>query len=291
MPLWLNLTLGILALLIALILIIAWLLSGRIARRMRPDPPSTPEDLGLPFEHVTFAARDGVKLGGRLTGEEGRRPVVIFCAGMFGSMDGDTYMLTPFYKAGLDVLQFDWRGHGISDGPRVTLGVKEALDLQGAIDFLQSRGVKHIGLMGFSMGGGVALRVAAQDRRVACLAVDGPFADIASTLEGAIRPRLGPLARPLVWLVLRMAELRLGLRTSEASPLPHVHAIGPRPVFFIHGAQDPLIPRPDQDALFNACSDPKSLWRVEGAAHREAHERQPEAYTQKVIDFFRANLR
>ncbi len=153
--------LGVLATLAALVLIAAWLVSGQVVRRRAPDPLSTPDEYGLPFEHVTFTARDGVRLGGRLTGNPlSQRPTVIFCAGLFGSMDGDTHLVPHFDRAGFDVLQFDWRGHGISDGQRGTLGVREVEDLLGAIDFLQARGVRKIGLMGFSMGGAVAWRAA-----------------------------------------------------------------------------------------------------------------------------------
>jgi fermentation-respiration switch protein FrsA (DUF1100 family) len=293
MPPFLSHLLGILAMLIALVLIAAWLLAGQIVRRRKPDPPLTPEDFDLPFDHVTFTARDGVELGGRFVGEPGRRPTVILCAGMFGSMDGDAHMLPAFIEAGFDVLQFDWRGHGISDGQRNTLSIREASDLLGAIDFLQAEGVTRIGLMGFSMGGTVALRVAAADRRVGCVVCDGGFVDIGHVLEGFIagRTRLPvALLRPAMWLVMRLVELRLGARLAQANPLPHVGRISPRPVLFIHGADDPLVPPADQDALFAACGEPKALWRVTGAGHREAYQVEREAYLQHVTDFLRANL-
>ncbi|MBN1121234.1 MAG: alpha/beta hydrolase [Anaerolineae bacterium] len=277
--------------LIAIILIAAWLLAGRATRRWKPDPPCTPDEYQLPFEHVTFTARDGVRLGGRLTGEQGRRPVVIFCAGLFGSMDGDTALLPVFYKAGFDVLQFDWRGHGISDGQRVTLGVDESQDLIGAMDFLQARGVKRIGLLGFSLGGGIALRVAAEDKRVVCVVADGANRHLFHVIQGAFRDKVGLPLKPLAGLVVRFIELRLGgISLDDASPLGEVGEISPRPVLFIHGGSDPFVPLADQQALFDACGDPKDLWRVEGAGHREAEKIEPEAYRERVIGFFKAKL-
>ena len=204
-------------------------------------------------------------------------------------MDGDTALVPAFFHAGFDVLQFDWRGHGASDGQRVTLGVHEADDLLGALDFLQARGVRRIGLLGFSMGGSVALRVAARDQRVACVAADGPFTHGAHAIEGGFRERLGLGLglRPVVWLALRLAEIRLGgLRLADASPLPHAGAISPRPALLIHGADDPYVPPADQIALFEACGEPKALWQVAGAGHREAHEREPDAYRARVVEFF-----
>ncbi len=281
----------VLIILIAIILIAAWLLAGRATRRWKPDPACTPDTYHLPFEHVTFTARDGVRLGGRLTGEQGRRPVVIFCAGLFGSMDGDTGLVPAFYKAGFDVLQFDWRGHGISDGQRVTLGIDESKDLVGAIDFLQARGVKRIGLLGFSMGAGVALRVAAQDERARCIIADGANRHLFHVIQEAFRSRIGLALKPFAWLVVKFIELRLGgISLDEASPLGEVGKISPRPVLFIHGGSDPFVSLADQEALFAACGDPKTLWRVEGAGHREAEKVEPEAYRERVTGFFKANL-
>ncbi len=275
----------------AAVLIAAWLLAGRATRRWKPDPPCTPEAYHLPFEHVTFTARDGVRLGGRLTGEQGRRPVVIFCAGLFGSMDGDTALVPAFYKAGFDVLQFDWRGHGISDGQRVTLGADESQDLIGAIDFLQARGVKRIGLIGFSMGAGIALRVAAQDERVKCVIADGPNRYLFHVIQGAFCSRIGLPLKPFAWLIVRFIELRLGgISLDDASPLGEVGKISPRPVLFIHGGSDPFVPLADQEALFDACGDPKEMWRVDGAGHREAEKIDPTAYRERVVGFFKANL-
>jgi len=278
---------------VVLALLAAWLMAGQMTRRRSPDPSTSPSDYGLPFEHVTFPARDGMRLAGWLIGE-GKRPVVIFCAGMFGSMDGDVHLAPHFVKAGLNVLQFDWRGHGRSDGSRTTLGLRERLDLLGAIDFLQSEGIRRIGLMGFSMGGAVALRAAAEDARAACVVSDGGFARMESALLGYAMARTGGrgrgLFRAFARLVLAMVGLRLGESVYPASPLPVVGRIAPRPVLFIHGADDPFVPPDDQDALYDACGEPKQLWRVPGAGHREVYDLHPDDYAGRVVAFFRAGL-
>jgi fermentation-respiration switch protein FrsA (DUF1100 family) len=285
MPPWLADLLALAACVAAFLLALAWLGAGQITRRWKPDPPSTPEDFGLACQPVDFTSRDGVPLAGRLIGPGGGRPVVVFAAGLFGSMDGDTALAPPLVQAGYDVFQFDWRGHGASGGERVTLGVKERDDLVGAIDFLQARGVRWIGLIGFSMGGAVALRVAAADRRVVCVVCDGGYVRLTHAFESFIRSRLGLPLKPFVWLLMRLIEVRLGLPLAEADPLPHVGAISPRPSLLIYGSADPFVPTADQDALFEACGEPKSIWRIEGAGHREGFKRHPEAYLERVIGF------
>lgn len=289
MPPGLAYGLTALATILAAVLIVAWLAAGQLTRRRAPDPPDPPDAYDLPFEHVTFAARDGVALGGWLIGEERHpRPTVIFCPGMFGSMDGDTHLAPAFDRAGFDVLQFDWRGHGISDGQRVTLGLREVDDLRGAIDFLQARGVPTVGLLGFSMGSVVALRVAAEDPRVRCVAADGAYTSMDRAVQGALHSRLRIRFRALAWLIVRMAELRLGgVGLGAAGPLPAVAAIAPRPVLFIQGSDDPFVTPAEQAELLAACGEPKALWQVPGAGHREAHRLHPDEYTAQLVAFFR----
>ncbi len=280
---------AVVALAAAILFAAAWLLAGQIVGRRAPDPADPPERYGLTSTPVTIAARDGLRISGRLTGTGGR-PVVIFCPGINGSMDGDSYLLPAFDAAGLDVLQIDWRAHGGSEGDCCTLGVREMADILGALDFLAARGVSRVGLMGFSMGGAVALRAAAQDARAACVVCDGGFVYPRHAVEGALRGQTGRPLRLLARLALWLAGLRCGANLVEASPLPHVAAISPRPVLFIHGDTDPFVPIAAQDALFAACREPKTLWRVPGAGHREAHRLEPEAYRERVTAFFREHL-
>ncbi|NDJ53646.1 MAG: alpha/beta fold hydrolase [Chloroflexi bacterium] len=284
---------------LAVTLIVTWLLSGLLVRRRPADPKITPDKYGLFYEHVRFSSRDGIELGGWLVGNglsqlaKPGRSVVIFCPGLFGNLYGDVADVPMFVDVGLDVLQFDWRGHGISDGGRVTFGLQEIDDLLGAIDFLQARGVQRIGLMGFSMGGTVALNTAAQDQRVACVVNDSGYVSFQTALSGYLSSRMA-LLRPaiplLITLTLWMVGVRLSRHLGDTSPLPQVSQISPRPVLHIYGAADPLVPVAEQEALLAATGQPTALWRVPGAGHREARPQQPEEYERRVTSFFRMNL-
>jgi fermentation-respiration switch protein FrsA (DUF1100 family) len=285
-PLWLALiSISPLAVIAA-----AWLIAGWLLRRRQPDPPAPPDHFGLPFEPVSFTSRDGIRLRGWLIGT-GDRPTLILCAGMFGSMDGDTHMVAPLIEAGFDVLQFDWRAHGGSEGDQGTLGVKELLDLQAAVDFLAGRGLTRIGVLGFSFGGALAIRAAATDQRIRALVCDGGFVSLHHAMAGLLREKTGlPLSR-FTWLALWFAGRRLGIDLQTTSPLKPIGLISPRPVLLIHGADDPLVPPADQQAIFAACGDPKALWQVAGVGHREAHEKYRAEYLARVIDFFHQHLK
>ena len=85
---------------------------------------------------------------------------IIFLHGFNGSMDPDLKYASHFIKAGFNVLMFDFRNHGRSEGNITSLGALEVLDAEAAMQYARLRGSEKTGLLGFSMGGRVALLTA-----------------------------------------------------------------------------------------------------------------------------------
>lgn len=274
-----------------------WIAAGRLTERREPDPPDSPDKHKLPFEDVTFESSDGLTLKGWWIGSKRKakpRPTLILCPGHNGSMDADLKHVPWLWKAGYDLLLFDWRAHGKSEGEMVSMGALEWQDLQGAIAFLGTRDVPAIGLFGFSMGGAVVLRVAGQDSAglVKAAVSDGGFARVESAIAGYFMeefrlPRR--VAHLAARVVQRMAQRRYGLNLADGDPLPFMDKMT-CPLLLIHGARDPYVPVGDQDALYNAAGYPKMLWRLPEAGHREADVLRPEQYQERVLAFFVEHL-
>ncbi|MBO9524357.1 MAG: alpha/beta fold hydrolase [Nocardioidaceae bacterium] len=117
-----------------------------------------------------------------LTGPEGR-PVVVMGHGLGGTRDSG---LEPFAKAfadaGLDVLTFDYRGFGESDGtPRQRVRLDDQVaDFHAACDAaarLPGVDPRRIVLWGVSLAGGHVLRVAADRNDVAAVVAVVPMVD------------------------------------------------------------------------------------------------------------------
>ncbi len=96
-------------------------------------------------------------------------PCVVACHGLGASKDSEKYLLLgrEVPKAGLALCRFDFRGSGQSDGAYTeSTVVSRIVDLQAILDWLtqhpQLSG--RFGLLGSSMGGFVALHVAAARR-------------------------------------------------------------------------------------------------------------------------------
>lgn len=268
-----------------------------LMQRRAPDDPENPLQYGMPGVEVTFASRDGLTLGGywiaaQASAEHPVRGTVIMCPGQNGSLDSDIFQAKPLWAAGFNVLLFDFRAHGRSDGELVTLGALEQADLFGALDYVeQTHGVDRVGVLGFSMGAGVALLVAAQDARIGALVVDGAFPSIASILRAWLETRgfPGPLAQGVTWLALLAASLRTRYQLWRANPVefaPRVQA----PALFIHGEQDPFVSNEALTTLAERVGGPVEVWRVAEAGHRQAPAHHPEEYPARVVGWFERYL-
>jgi alpha-beta hydrolase superfamily lysophospholipase len=280
---------GLLGLVLGALAIVVWSAASQVIRRRTPDAPADPADLGLEYEPVVFESRDGLQLGGWFVpGAKPVRGTVIFCHGHAGSLDPDLQYVPAFHRRGFDVLQFDFRAHGRSEGLHVSMGCYERLDLLGAVDLLQSNGIEKIGVLGFSMGGAVAIGTAAQCPAITAVISDGGFARLSPTLERGLQERGLPslLASILAPIVLRTVGKRLGCDPTSADPIHWIGQLSPRPVLLVHGGQDAYIPRIEIERLYAAAGNPKELWIVPEAGHRRAVQTRPEEYMARVLGFF-----
>ncbi|MBI5960113.1 MAG: alpha/beta fold hydrolase [Chloroflexi bacterium] len=264
-----------------------------LMRRRMPDRADDPRLHGVACDEVHFASRDGLVLGGWwIPGSSPVSGTVILCPGQNGSMDKDIPQALPLQQAGYNVLMFDFRAHGRSEGEVVSMGAFEQADLFGALDYLsQEREIERVGVLGFSMGAGVALMVAAQDERIAALVVDGAFPRLDGILAGYMRIKGIPalLARGLAWLTLIAGSLRTHYQLYRANPILLADRIR-IPVYFIHGALDLFVSTAEIEALAARVAGPTELWRVYDAGHREAFSRHIDDYNRRVVAWFDQHL-
>jgi hypothetical protein len=124
------------------------------------------------FALVTFASTDGVQLSGPLFGQ-GRQGVIL--AHMFpadqesrreftGELAGLVYLALPF----------DFRGYGDSEEDQEFDRIDR--DVEGALDFLEQRGVEDVFLIGASVAGTASLKVASRRSVSGVVIVSSPVA-------------------------------------------------------------------------------------------------------------------
>jgi len=259
-----------------------------LTQRRTPDVPTSPTDHGLEYEDVAFPSQDGLTLRGWFIPAVPARGTVVFCHGHAGSMDPDLKYAPPFHARGYNVLMFDFRAHGRSDGEQVSMGSLEQLDLLGAIDFLCERGIERVGVVGFSMGARVAMSAAPQTEAIVAIVSDGGPATLLEAVSANTQERGLPrfLAGPVARLTLWLAGWAIGQSLAEADAVHWVSRIAPRALLLVHGGRDPYVPTAAVEALFAAAGEPKELWIVPEASHRSVDRHRPQEYLERVIGFF-----
>jgi uncharacterized protein len=278
--------LAILFILLAILVIASLVLSTFLTHRHSLSDRRNPAEVGLDFEEITFLAEDGVALRGWWVPSAGAERVIIQLHGQGGSMDPDIQYLPPWHDAGFNVLMFDFRAHGRSEGNFSTVGYLERQDVQGAVRFVIAKGYQRIGLLGFSMGGIVSMLSAPICPEVKAVVSDGGPTRLSTALrEWCVErhiPRL--IGTFLAWLVLCGVSMRLGVNIFRYEPVLWVGQIAPRPILFIHGERDQYCP--DFDDLWAAARTVKETWRVSDAGHVTASQQFPEEHHRRVIEFF-----
>lgn len=248
-------------------------------------------DFGLAFEDVAFPAADGSTLRGWLVPGPGK-PAGAVVAVHGGGADRREFLrqLPLFYNAGYTTLLFDCREQGVSDGATrgISLGFREHDDVSSAVAFMDGRGFLDVGVIGTSQGAASAILAAAADPRIDAVIAENPFTSVYDLMRdsGAV-PEGFP--RPLLWLISRLAVLRMG-GVGQPSPLEVVDRIAPRPLLLMHGTADGAIPYQQSEQLFARAREPKELWIVPGGQHAMLYNSNPDEWRQRVLGFLARSL-
>ena len=206
---------------------------------------------------------DGVVLRGWSCAAEGsRRGTLVFLHGVADNRGSGVGAILRFTARGWDVVAYDSRAHGASDGEACTYGHFEKQDLHHV---LESVAPGPVVLLGTSLGAAVAIQ-AALDSRVAGVVA----AEVFSDLESVSRDR-APSFLP-EWMIVdafALAEMRGGFRIASASPEAAAPSIRV-PVLLVHGERDTETPPAHSQRVYQALGGRKHLVLVPGAGHNQS---------------------
>ncbi len=260
----------------------------------------TPESLGLDYEEVTFTTADVVKIAGwwipssakasagakaLADKSEGKPAKTIILLHGYPADKGDILPALAFLNKKYNLLLFDFRYLGQSEGRYSTVGVKETEDLQAAVNFLKSRGVSEVGVWGLSMGGAVALTTAVRTPEIKAIVSESSYARLDLMANELYRIPL--LKYPLAKLTLLWTRIFLGINASDATPYESVKNLN-IPILLIHSTNDEVIPWRHAELLQEALkNNPKAeFWFQENLVHGQLGEE----YQKRIEDFFERNL-
>jgi uncharacterized protein len=216
-------------------------------------------DLGRPFEEVTITTTDGLQLHGWFfpctTNSARAREVVLYCHGNAGNISHRLGACGALLDTGVNVLLFDYRGYGRSEGRPSEEGTY--LDGQAAYRWLKQRGFAppHILAFGESLGGAVAVELALRER-LCGIVLQSSFTSIPD-VGADLFPWL-----PVRWLATIFYDSRSKLGKVKV------------PVMVMHSRSDRLVGFHHAQANYASANEPKLLWELAGDHNDSLSDRQ-----------------
>jgi len=281
-------------------------LSAYIAMRAENVPPvpitRTPATCGLKYRDVTFYSRvdhvrlrgwfiPGVLPNGKLTSQ--RTVIMVHGTNSNRAASPILDLSCAFAKRGFAIFAFDLRGMGESAHAPLSEGYFEQRDVLGAVDVLRSGSLPYpelgrpheIAAWGDSMGAATIILAAAQEPAIKAVVSDSGFAALVPVLES--NPSIPSFLIPSVLLAARVLY---GVDFYATRPVDVVARIAPRPIFFIQGTADTVVPPSNLKILAAAAEAVPhahvQTWQVKGADHIQSFQMMGAVYVNRVVAFF-----
>lgn len=275
-------------------------ITALVVRRMIAPPRqmlwTSPAEMGMVYENVSFPALDGVRLAGWFIpapkgSARGGATIILLhgwlwnrlgdaAAGLASNLAGTTpvellRLAHSLHHEGFSILMFDLRNHGESAGkPPVTFGQTEADDLLGAIDYLKTRSdvnADRLAAIGFAMGGNAILYALPRTNalRAAVAVQPTTFEHFAA---GYAQDMFGPVGRALLPLVEGAYQTISGVSLGALQPAFAAAGAGDTPVLFVQSKYDPWGSIDDVARMQLATPNGEGPLLVDGTHHYEGFQ-------------------
>lgn len=246
-----------------------------------------PEQLDGLRTEVSFEAADGVKLSAWWlpARKVPHRGVVVQFHGNAQNLTAHFASLLWLLDEGYDLLAFDYRGYGLSEGKPSQAGLYN--DALAAIRFALTRADSPstpIVLYGQSLGGAVLLRAfeglsAPERARVSAVVIEGSFHSYRAISRDVLSRR---------WWSWWLQPLTYLLVSDSYSPEDSIERVAPTPILVVHGAEDPVVPLRFGREIYGRAREPKAWVEVPGGGHLNAPFEAARTMQARVIEFLRS---
>jgi fermentation-respiration switch protein FrsA (DUF1100 family) len=210
---------------------------------------------------------DGVTIHAWFAVAEKAKATLVVSHGNAGNISHRSLLLRSLQRHGFNVLMYDYRGYGRSEGTPTEDGIyKDGLAAYDYAVSLPEVKPKQVFLWGTSLGGAVAIDVATH-RRVAGLILESTFTS----------------AKDVARVVYPFLPVHLFMHTKLNS-IDKIRTLT-IPILLIHGAHDSIIPIGLGRKLFNAANEPKDFYEIPNADHNDTFFMGGDDYFARVDRF------
>jgi alpha-beta hydrolase superfamily lysophospholipase len=272
-------------------LAVSYTVSRWLTRPSRRSPQTTPTDFGLPWERLECRTADGIRLVGWVVEPPGSWATVVLFHGLRHNREKMLGRIAFLAAAGIRCVAFDHRAHGESGGKRTSFGFHESRDVVAILELVGQRWPhQRRAALGISMGAAAICFAAKHIRGCQAFILESCYVDVGTAFANRLRNGYPTwyqrLSRGVVW----MSERRLGIRLSQLVPANHIADLAPAAVLLLTGTEDHHAPPLEARQLYECCQEPRELWLVPGAGHRDVLETGGLLYQQQILDFLTRRL-
>ncbi len=239
---------------------------------------------------VTFRTEDNIALSGLLLIREGARKNVIVCHGY--RMAKERMMNFASILSTDNILLFDFRAHGQSEGTSTTLGFDEKKDIAAALSFLQqhekTKQLPTFGI-GVSMGAVSLLAAACEGHALKGLVLDSAFTCLDEQAHRILTTRYNLPRFPFEPIGKMMFKYRMHFSPEQVNTLVWAQQIK-IPVLIVHSKYDDTAPWADAQKVYELIQGQKELWLVDGSGHARVFDDCCDEYQKRLEAFFNSIL-
>jgi len=249
---------------------------------------TTPESISLPFSSQYLPGPKSKRLFSWLIPGKDKQCTVILVHGWGGNAQMMLPLALPFHEAGMNVLLYDSRNHGKSDGDTFSSLPRFAEDLGSVIAWITQRDPSQkIVVLGHSIGAAAAMLAASHRTDIDLVIGMSGFAHPNLVMRRHLdRPWLPQWFKPLI---MNYIQWVIGYKFDEIAPMNRIRYIR-CPVLLVHGTEDSVVPISDMRLIEqNAPLEGNvHVVSIEGAHHNSVDQFQ--RHSNYLIDFIREKL-
>lgn len=197
-----------------------------------------------------------------------------------------------FWKKGCNIITYDHRKHGESEGVYGTFGYYEKFDLLDVLEYIENElsiQPNQIGILGESMGAAIGIQaLSLTNKNYAFLIAESPFLDLDTIVGKKAVDIYGVWVKPFIPMAYAIAEWRANFKVTEVSPKESISKIQ-IPILLIHSKQDDYTPYTHSVLLYESLDSPKKKLALTdwGAKHAKSIDDDYLKFEKIVLDFIK----
>ncbi|MBR2696276.1 MAG: alpha/beta fold hydrolase [Parasporobacterium sp.] len=238
---------------------------------------------------VEMTSYDGIVMVGHYYPCDDPERFVIACHGWRSGWEYDYRTIAPFlHDHKTSVLMIDLRGHRESGDRYLYYGKKERFDIACWTNYAAEHLAPELPIYVMGMSAGalctlMSLTAGLHPNTKGVISDSG--AGSARALGMSVVKNLKINPRILYPFIRLDARIRLGM-DDNAYTAEEAMKANRLPILFIHGTKDAVADIRSMEKLYDLCPSPKFKLIVEGAGHMQSCFQDPDAYMEKLLEFF-----